>query len=41
MAMYSYGLPIDLESDSQEITVWEDIRKSDSNDCILERELYQ
>ena len=41
MAMYSYGLPIDLESDSQEITVWEDIRKSDSYDCILERELYQ
>ena len=40
MAMYSYGLPIDLESDSQEITVWEDIRKSDSYDCILERESY-
>ena len=40
MAMYSYGLPIDLESDSQEITVWEDIQKSDSYDCILERESY-
>ncbi|HJA91554.1 MAG TPA: HAMP domain-containing histidine kinase [Candidatus Eisenbergiella merdipullorum] len=39
-AMYSYGLPINLESDSQEITVWQDIQNSDSYASVLERESY-
>ena len=40
MAMYSYGLPIDLESDSQEITVWKDIQNSEAYEDILNGESY-
>lgn len=38
--IYSYGHPIDLESETSEIQVWEDIRNSDSYQQILDGEKY-
>ena len=40
LRMYSYGRPIDLDSETAEIQVWEDIRSSESYQQILDGEEY-